>query len=669
MKNNLPKNFDWKTYLDNYEDLRNAGFKTEQDVITHYLKYGKFEGRSFMKKAKGFGDHNREEVFRILCQKMMLTLNDNFTKIDNKSYKKSLLIETRILPHTEFVIKNTIQKLGDGWGHIVYCGVDNYEQIKNICNTISVDIDIRLLDFQINRNSYNNLLLNIGFWDSLECEKVLIYQTDTFIFKDFEESFLEWDYIGAPWGPSTHLKKNKLQYNFDYEVNVGNGGLSLRTVDALKDILKIYKPDINLNVNKEKNGCEFIYEDLFFSYYITKFSKYKIPPLEIAKQFSWEHLYNEDTFGCHQPFVKSFEDDNNFLKFINNFKGVNLIGFGNIDSGLGHNMRIIYKSLSNCKIPTNITFVNGSKFHEYLEKDKFNFFDTNIFMCNPDVDYRLFGDLFTNKKNIALWAWELDKIPEKWKESSKYFDEVWTISDFCMDVFKKEIPNKIIKKLDIPADFRKKMNKEECKEILGFKNKFICLFIFDFNSDINRKNPMSVIETFKSSISKFGDTLLILKTHNMKDSEMDRYFGVLPNNVMIINETWSKNKLDILFNSSDIYISLHRSEGSGLTIMEAIDLEIPVICTNYSGNLDFCDENCQLVKYELVDVDCVHPSYLGVKNTKWSEPSIKDASDKLLKVYNNYVYYSEKIKITKEKLIRKYNVNSLGETIKKFLEV
>jgi glycosyltransferase involved in cell wall biosynthesis len=155
----------------------------------------------------------------------------------------------------------------------------------------------------------------------------------------------------------------------------------------------------------------------------------------------------------------------------------------------------------------------------------------------------------------------------------------------------------------------------------------------------------------------------------MKDSEMDRYFGVLPNNVMIINETWSKNKLDILFNSSDIYISLHRSEGSGLTIMEAIDLEIPVICTNYSGNLDFCDENCQLVKYELVDVDCVHPSYLGVKNTKWSEPSIKDASDKLLKVYSNYVYYSEKIKITKEKLIRKYNVNSLGKTIKKFLEV
>jgi glycosyltransferase involved in cell wall biosynthesis len=91
--------------------------------------------------------------------------------------------------------------------------------------------------------------------------------------------------------------------------------------------------------------------------------------------------------------------------------------------------------------------------------------------------------------------------------------------------------------------------------------------------------------------------------------------------------------MQILFNCADIYISLHRSEGSGLTIMEAINLEIPTVTTNYSGNLDFCDENCSLVDYKPTLVDAKHPAYREIVNkTTWAEPNVDDAVKKLFDI-------------------------------------
>ena len=668
----LPKDFDWKFYLEFYEDLRKAGLKTEKDAINHYLNHGFKELRLFKGIFKKF--NNYEEIFKILCQKITPFLDKTFPKIDSKSNKKSLLVETRLLPHNEFIIKNTIQKLGDGWGHIIYCHQNNFNQIKSICDSISSEIEVRLIDDEyilwgknINRNSYNNLLLNLKFWDNIDCEKVLIYQTDSFIFKQFDNSFLEWDYIGAIWGPSKHSEHIKKNHNLNIDVNLGNGGLSLRTVSAIKEILNTYSPSINNNYTGKKNDCKLMCEDIFFSYHMINSNKYKIAPLDIAKKFSWEHYYNEDSFGTHQPFVKSFENEDNFIKFINKIKGVNVFGLGHTDTGLGHNMRIIIEALHNSNIATNINLIYPQKSKKYLQEDKFNFFNTNLFLINPDVNYKLLLEEFKNKKNIALWAWEIEELPDSWKESSKYFDEIWTISDFCLNTFKNELPNKIIKKINIPGDLKEKRNKDECKLKFGFENKFVCLFTFDANSDIERKNPMAVIDTFTKSISKYENTLLVIKSHNLNDNQIKKYFSNLPKNVLLINKTLSKEELTDLFNCSDVYISLHRSEGSGLTIMEAINLEIPVICTNYSGNLDFCDENCQLVDYELINVKSTHPSYIICNNAKWANPSIDDASKKLIEVYENYSQYKEKIKISKERMNSIFNLKNLNHFLEKNL--
>jgi teichuronic acid biosynthesis glycosyltransferase TuaG len=312
----IPKDFDWKFYLDYHKDLKESGKKTEEHAKKHYLRHGIKENRVYKNiKKYNFND------FIDICYDLIKFLPSVFPIIDKNSHKKSLLIETRELKHNEFVIKNTIQKLGDGWGHIIYCHHDNYNQIKNICDSINPNIEIRLLKKKLNRNDYNDLLLDINFWNEIKCEKVLIYQTDTFIVNDFDESLLEWDYIGAPWGPGSHLKfLQKLISEFEIsKMYYGNGGLSLRSVKTMLNSLNdnaFYEKIIDVKFD----NLEKIPEDLYFSIYSCLFGKYP-ENINFSIEPSYDHklvLNNDDNpFGFHKIYdftdclyhMKKYETD------------------------------------------------------------------------------------------------------------------------------------------------------------------------------------------------------------------------------------------------------------------------------------------------------------------------------------------------------------------------
>jgi hypothetical protein len=124
------------------------------------------------------------------------------------------------------------------------------------------------LDFKIDRNSYNNLCLDINFWNEIDCEKLLIYQTDTFIFEKFDDEFLKYDYLGANWGPSKHSDSIRKKLNLNFDLHFGNGGLSLRSkeiiINSLSDKLFFNK---YANANLGDVTLDKMPEDLFFSLY------------------------------------------------------------------------------------------------------------------------------------------------------------------------------------------------------------------------------------------------------------------------------------------------------------------------------------------------------------------------------------------------------------------
>jgi hypothetical protein len=141
---------------------------------------------------------------------------------------------------------------------------------------------------------YNDILKNINFWNNLQAEKVLIIQDDGIILREGCEDFLDYDYIGAPWidGAGNEYLKS----NVNREM-VGNGGLSIRNVNIMKQIVTTFEKEKNLlffqNINR-------LPEDAYFCMCLSKMNNIKMPLLEIASRFASEQIINMKTLGIHK---------------------------------------------------------------------------------------------------------------------------------------------------------------------------------------------------------------------------------------------------------------------------------------------------------------------------------------------------------------------------------
>lgn len=162
---------------------------------------------------------------------------------------------------------------------------------------------------------------------------------------------------------------------------------------------------------------------------------------------------------------------------------------------------------------------------------------------------------------------------------------------------------------------------------------YVFLFFFDVRSYYTRKNPYGVIDAFRKLLSAhpYARTKLVLKVHGeeinpdvitqLKDALSD-----VASHVILINRSLSDNEVKNLVRCCDCFVSLHRSEGYGRGIAEAMLLGKPVIATGYSGNMDFFinPEVAFNVQYGLVPVkEGEYPHYQG---QHWAEPDINEAA-------------------------------------------
>lgn len=362
------------------------------------------------------------------------------------------------------------------------------------------------------------------------------------------------------------------------------------------------------------------------------------------------------------------QPNNNTYNKINT--GVNICGFTCGGFGISVIATSIISALDRLRVPYIInSFIPPSHTGINNKKSIKQKYQSNIICCNPDTLKLLPSNYLSNKYNIGIWSWELETIPDNWKYQARLFDEIWVISDFMYNSLSKIIPNKI-KKINIPIANRDILDKQTCKNIVNIESdEFLCLFIFDYLSDQNRKNPEAVIETFKKCFNNNEKCKLIIKSQNGNNVDLKLIESYIngDNRIIHISDFYNFDDTNILLNAADVYISLHRSEGLGLTLMESIILEKPVLCTNYSGNIDFCKKEwCMLVDYDIVNVhqSSLYNNLLGKHQHKfWADPIIKDAIKKLLIIYNNQEEYIEKSKIGKEWILKNYNISILEKQI------
>jgi len=346
----------------------------------------------------------------------------------------------------------------------------------------------------------------------------------------------------------------------------------------------------------------------------------------------------------------------------NQIKGINLVG-NTKDTGFG----TILESIHNClKDHFTVNKLYWSK--NLFDKNKQN--NVNLLISNPDAitgifyKFNLFG-LYKNK-NIGIFFWELTKLPEHWLLLRHWIDEVWVYSDFVKNIFKYFSKN--IHKIPFVIEPKKKTKTKKYFNLPA--NKFIFLFVFDFNSNYERKNPEAVAQTFKKAFGNSKDVLLVIKSKNGDLNENKQYKNQLISkiknltNIKLIDKFLNQDEYWSLLHLCDAYISLHRAEGLGLTMAEMMSIAKPVIATNYSGNLEYMNsKNSCLVNYKLIKVKNYHGEY--GRNQQWAEPNINHASYYMKKIKNNKIYRSKLMMNAKKKL----GYYSLDNQKKSILEI
>jgi hypothetical protein len=238
--------------------------------------------------------------FRYLCFsyiEFIKKINIPILKLNNRY--ETVFIEFRILPHIEFIIRNTIIKLGNDWSHTIVCGKQNYDFINQMCNTISPNINIIKIDLDnLLVNDYNNLLSSVDFWNLFKGEKLLIYQEDSIMFKNNINNFLIYDYIGAPFP----------KYVNDTPNLVGNGGFSLRSRSKMINVINqisIHNTVFNSSTLQYMKNCGLTTppEDVYFSKNLQELNLGVVASYETALKFSTESVANKNSLGGHKFWI------------------------------------------------------------------------------------------------------------------------------------------------------------------------------------------------------------------------------------------------------------------------------------------------------------------------------------------------------------------------------
>lgn len=260
----------------------------------------------------------------------------------------------------------------------------------------------------------------------------------------------------------------------------------------------------------------------------------------------------------------------------------------------------------------------------------------SIYHLNPPM--MLIGQLaaglrrYRRDVNVAYWAWELPALPSEWRTALDHVDAVMVPSTFCQATI-AAVTDKpvIVVPHPVPVVAGRVASSPERA------SPFRVLSVFNCGSSLYRKNPWASIRAFKRAFGSDPDVELILKiadgNHHRADlSRLHSEIGCAQN-IRIVDELMGAESLDALLRSADVYISLHRSEGFGLTVAEAIMREVPVVVTNWSGTADFCPPYlAHCVRYDLVPVNDPHPVYHQLKGALWAEPSVEAAANYLVAI-------------------------------------
>jgi glycosyltransferase involved in cell wall biosynthesis len=342
--------------------------------------------------------------------------------------------------------------------------------------------------------------------------------------------------------------------------------------------------------------------------------------------------------------------------------GLNIAGFLTADLGVGESARCMVRAadaagLPSALVPLKLHCKNrlGDPTYATRLQDE-NPHDVNVVHIDPpaarDLDHHHGPAFRTGKYNIGYFAWELPEFPDAWTSAFDYFDEIWTPSDFVTAALVLKSPLPVLTMPHAISFARPTESTAELRAHLGLPaGKFLFLTLFDLNSYAERKNPRAVIAAFRlafsfsersggfptaASSSAAAQPALVIKVQNVAGNEaafaaLQASLADLPDTVLL-TATLSRADIYALEAACDCFVSLHRSEGFGLAVAEAMYLGKPVIATDWSATAEFVNtSNGCPVRAPLVTLDRNHGPY--GKGSTWADPDPAHAAEHMRRLF------------------------------------
>ena len=354
--------------------------------------------------------------------------------------------------------------------------------------------------------------------------------------------------------------------------------------------------------------------------------------------------------------------------------GVNVLGYLRTESGVGEAARGYIRALHGLGVPTTLTDLSqlapNRAHHRTLELGGAAWYPINLVCVNADQHFvvraHVGDERFRDHYNIGVWFWELSRFPTRWHDRFADYDEIWSASSFTADGIAAVSPIPVVVVPPVLYPPAAPGSRETGRTRIGATpEEFVFLCTFDFRSYVERKNPLGVIDAFTQAFTPADAARLVIKTIN-GDEQPDVLAAMraraAQSVVTIEDGYWSAEDLRDLTAGCDAYVSLHRSEGLGLTIADAMGQGKPVIATGWSGNMDFMNEESSYpVHYDLVEIAASIGPY--TRGEHWAEPSIEHAAELMRYVMEHPEEARERGEVARQNLAEGFSEESVGRLI------
>jgi len=267
----------------------------------------------------------------------------------------------------------------------------------------------------------------------------------------------------------------------------------------------------------------------------------------------------------------------------------------------------------------------------------------------------------------GFFLWETSKAPQVQHLGIRLVNEIWVPTQYVGSVYAPFAPVHVVGK----GLFSSSQSATSPSARPGDCVRF--LTVFDFHSSIERKNPVASVLAFQKAFPAHENVELIIKASNVDPqhpgnllAQWERLCAASEGDprIRVIAERYNEEQMRELLRAVSCIVSLHRSEGFGYILSDAMALGIPVVATGYSGNVDFCSQDTSFpVSYRLVPVK-LNGAHWEDEGTEWAEPDLDSAAAQMRGVYCDYPAALRKARAARAAILSQYSVEKFSETLR-----